>query len=98
MRSTRFGREGHNLTTTLTLKLSEAVLGEMMRISTLDGEDMLSIPAGTLHGDTLRLRAKGVPYGRGNRGDLLVRIAIDVPKKLTKEQKKLIEELKQEGL
>ena len=95
---TRFGREGHNLTTTLTIKLSEALLGDMMRINTLDGEEMLSIPAGTLHGDTLRLRAKGVPHGRGNRGDLLVRIAIEIPKKLSKEQKRLIEELKREGL
>lgn len=94
----RFAREGTNLETKLSIKLSDALLGGQYRISTLDGEESLSVPAGIVHGETLRIRGKGVPAGRGTRGDLLVRIDIEFPKKLSKKARTLIEELRAEGL
>jgi DnaJ-class molecular chaperone len=82
---------------TLPIKLTDALLGAEYRIQALDGEASLNIPAGVTHGEFLRVRGKGIPAGR-TRGDLLVRIHIEFPKKLSKEVKQLIEELRKEGL
>lgn len=68
----QYVREGHNLVMTLPIKLSEALLGHSHTLTTLDGTEQLAIPAGTVHGDVIRVRGKGVPHGRGNRGDLMV--------------------------
>ena len=94
----RFSREGTNLVTSLSIKLSDALLGAEYQIATLDGDETLSIPSGIKHGEVVRIRGRGVPYGRGSRGDLMVRIDVDVPKKLSKNAHKLIEELRKEGL
>jgi molecular chaperone DnaJ len=94
----RFSRDGNNLTTTLSIKLTEALLGGERTIHTLDGEETLSIPAGIAHAEVLRVRGKGVPHGRGSRGDLLVRIDIQFPKKLSKQAHELVEKLRNEGL
>jgi len=59
---------------------------------------MLKVPAGVSHGETLRIRGKGVPYGRVARGDFLVRIEIEFPKKLSKTAHDLVEKLRGEGL
>ena len=69
-------------------------LGGSIKVPTLDGEATMSIPAGTQSGARFRLRGKGMPNvsGRG-RGDLHVIVRPAVPRKLTKEQKKLIEQL-----
>lgn len=99
-------KEGYNLVMDLTVKLSEALLGSERTIATLDGEVTMKIPSGTKHGTILRIREKGVPYTgphitgapRGKRGDLYVRILVDIPEKLSKDAKKLIEELKKHGL
>ena len=93
-----FVREGNNLLTVLKIKLSEALLGAERRIHTLDGDVILSVPAGISHGESIRVRERGVPYGRGSRGDLLVRIEIELPKKLSKNAKSLVEKLRGEGL
>jgi len=93
-----FARDGHNLVMILPIKLSEALLGATHTIETLDGKETLSIPAGISHGEILRVRGRGVPHGRGSRGDLLVRIDIEFPKKLSKKAHALIEELRGEGL
>lgn len=93
-----FTREGNNLLTALSIKLSDALLGTKETIKTLDGETSLDIPAGIRQGEVLRVRGKGVPYGRGNRGDLLVRIDIVFPKKLSKAAKAAIETLRAEGI
>jgi len=93
-----FVREGNNLLTVIKVKLSEALLGAERRIHTLDGDVMISIPAGISHGESIRVRERGVPYGRGSRGDLLVRVEIEFPKKLSKAAKDLIEKLRGEGL
>ena len=94
----RFSREGNNLLTGLSIKLSDALLGGTFPIDTLDGKETVSIPAGTDQGEILRVKGRGVPHGRGSRGDLLVEIDIDIPKKLSKSARDLIEKLKAEGL
>ncbi|PIR82240.1 molecular chaperone DnaJ [Candidatus Kaiserbacteria bacterium CG10_big_fil_rev_8_21_14_0_10_59_10] len=93
-----FSREGSDLVTTLPIKLTDALLGGEYRIDTLDGEMTITVPAGVEHGEFIRVRGKGVPNGRGSRGDLLVRVHIEFPKKLSKEAKKLIEQLRIAGL
>jgi len=94
----RFSRDGNNLMTALPIKLTDALLGGDFRIQTLDGEDMVTVPAGVSHGEIIRVRGRGVPYGRGSRGDLLVRVEIELPKKLSKSARDLIEKLRSEGL
>ena len=93
----KFTRDGNNLVTSLPIKLSDALLGREYRIATLDGEETITVPGGVAHGEILRVRGKGVPHGR-NRGDLLVRIDIEFPKKLSKGARELIEKLRSEGL
>lgn len=94
----RFSREGNNLLTTLPIKLTDALLGGEYRVRSLDGEEVLQVPAGVRHGETLRVRGKGIPYARGSRGDLLVEIDIEFPKKLSKAAQALVEKLRNEGL
>lgn len=91
-------KEGYNLVMDLQIKLSEALLGSERSIGSLDGEAMMKVPAGTKHGTILRIKGKGVPMGQGKRGDLYVRTMVEIPEKLSKEQKKLVEELKKQGL
>lgn len=90
-------KEGYNLVMDETIRLSEAVLGVEKSIKTLDGAISLKIPAGTNSGTILRIKGKGVPSST-RRGDLYVRIIVKMPEKLTREQKKLVEELRKEGL
>ena len=94
----QFSREGNNLLTSLSIKLTDALLGGEYRIKTLDGEEVLSVPAGINNGETLRIRGKGVPHGRGSRGDLMVRVEVEFPKKLSKSARDLVEKLRSEGL
>ncbi len=92
-----FTRDGSNLVMTLPIKLTDALLGGEYRIQTLDGETLVSLPAGVAHGEFIRVRGKGVPAGR-SRGDLMVRVNIEFPKKLSKEARQLIDQLRKEGL
>ncbi len=95
-------KEGYNLVMDLSVKLSDALLGVDKPLATLDGELTLKVPSGTKHGTILRVKGKGVPFStsgsKSDRGDLYVRIMVEMPEKLSKEQKKLIEELKKEGI
>lgn len=93
-----FVREGNNLLMNLPIKMTDALLGGEYRIRTLDGDEAITIPAGITHGELVRVRGKGVPNGRGSRGDLLVRVSIEFPKKLSRAARELIEKLKGEGL
>jgi molecular chaperone DnaJ len=93
-----FTRDGNHLLTTLPIKLSDALLGGEYRVRSIDGEEMVKVPAGVPHGEIIRVRGKGVPSGRGSRGDLLVRIDIQFPKKLSAKARELIERLRSEGL
>ena len=94
----KFSRDGNNLITTLPIKLTDALLGGEYRVPTLDGEETLTIAGGVAHGEIIRVRGKGVPHARGTRGDLLVRIDIEFPKKLSRSARELIEKLRSEGL
>jgi molecular chaperone DnaJ len=87
-----FARRGDDLLCELTVPLSQAILGASIPVQTLDGTEELEIVAGTQHGDVLKLRARGVPRldGRG-RGDLLVHVAVEIPRRLKPEERELFE-------
>jgi molecular chaperone DnaJ len=91
-------REGPHLATDLNIKLSDALLGGKESIPTVNGTTKIKIPSGIQHGTVLRVRGEGVQGGMFNKGDLLVQVLIDMPEKLNKDQKKLIEELKSMGM
>lgn len=95
-----YRREGNNLVMDLEVKLSDALLGATYTIKTLDGKDVeVKIPEGVKFGDILRLKERGVPStGRGKTGDILINVNIKTPAKLSGKAKKLIEELKGEGI
>jgi molecular chaperone DnaJ len=95
---TLFRREGDNLTMDLDIKISEALLASEREIRTLDGIIKLKIPAGIDSGEILRVKGKGVPKRNGGRGDLMIKIFVRTPRKISSTAKKLIEELKKEGL
>ena len=89
-----FQRDDTTIMLELDINMAQAALGDKIRIATLDGEEDLSIPAGTQTGDVVRLRGKGVPHLRRNgRGDQLVMFNVLTPTKLNKKQKQLLEEL-----
>ena len=89
-----FQRDGNNLHCTVPLAFTTLALGSEIKVPGIDGEESLKIPESTQTGSTFRLRGKGMPdvSGRG-RGDLLVTVQAITPKKLSKEQKKLLEQL-----
>lgn len=92
-----FKREGNNLLMDMELKLSEALLGTDRKITTLDGDLTVKVPVGVNTGEVLRVKEKGVP-GRSKRGDILVKIKVKMPARLSKKAKKLIEDLSEEGI
>lgn len=90
-----FTLEGRNLVMELGIDFSQAVLGDKVKVTLMDDtEKTIKIPSGLNPGQVLRVRGKGV----SGRGDLLIVTKLKVPQKLTKEQKKLIEELHKAGL
>jgi DnaJ-class molecular chaperone len=91
-------KEGVNLVTELKIKMTDAVLGAKYDVDTVDGKVSIKIPKGINHGQVLRVRGKGVPVGTFQKGDLLVVINLEIPEKLTKEQKRLVEEMRDSGL
>ncbi|MCC6290928.1 molecular chaperone DnaJ [Candidatus Nomurabacteria bacterium] len=93
-----FKRDGQNLMMDLSVKLSDALLGHEYSITALDGEIKVRVPAGVAFGEIIRVPGKGVPNTGGRRGDLLVRVVIKTPVKLSKKARTLIEELREEGV
>lgn len=91
-------RDGLTLITKLPIKLTDALLGATYSVETLDGSVDIKIPAGITHGELLRIKNKGVPDERGNRGDFMVKISLETPKKLSRKAQKLVEELREEGI
>ena len=92
--------EGHDLYMNKEIKLSEALLGTNVSVPAVDGKALnLKIPPGTRHGTKMRLSGKGLPPMKGGKqGDLYIVVHITIPKKLGKEQKRLVEELASTGL
>jgi molecular chaperone DnaJ len=95
-----FKRKGDDIMVSVPISFSQAVLGGSVDISTLEGKTIeLNIPSGTESGRIFKISGKGIPHFQGyGRGNLFVELAITTPKKLTKKQKELLENLKKEGL
>ncbi|MBT3282549.1 molecular chaperone DnaJ [bacterium] len=93
-----FRKEGNNLSMILNVKLTDALLGSTYTVATLDGDIDIKIPAGVSFGEILRVSGKGVPVSKSKRGDLLVKINITLPNKLSRGAKKLVDEMKKEGI
>ena len=93
--SPTFGRRENDLTLKVPITYTEAALGTKIDVPTLNGGVKVKIPAGTPSGKTFRVRGKGIDPERGRTGDLLVTVEVAVPQKLSKEEKKLLEELAQ---
>lgn len=89
-----FERRDSNLYCSVPISFPQAVLGATIRVPTLDHSQPLKIPPGTKSETLFRLRGKGLPnLNGGGRGDLYVEVRVDIPKRLTPEQKRLVEEL-----
>jgi molecular chaperone DnaJ len=89
-----FEREGYDLHFAVIISFPQAALGAEIAIHTLEGETALKIPEGTQSGKEFRLRGKGVPYlNERGRGDLIVQVIVETPKKLSKAQREAIQEL-----
>ncbi|MDP2644980.1 MAG: J domain-containing protein [Desulfobacterales bacterium] len=95
-----FEVDGYNVYINQKIKLSDALLGATMSVPTLEGKEVsLKIPPGTQHRTNMRLSGRGIPFMQGSgRGDLFVRIIINMPKDLTDKQKELLEQLQELGL
>ncbi len=89
-----FHRDGDHLVCQVPIGFAQAALGSTIEVPTLDGPEDLDIPAGTQSGEVFRLRGRGMPAARGRgRGDLLIQVGIEVPKKLDAEHERLLREL-----
>jgi len=89
-----FRRKENDILLDLNINISQAALGADIMVPTMQGETKLSIPAGTQSGKVFRLRGKGFPHVHSNSaGDQLIVIDVDIPKRLTKEQRELFEKL-----
>lgn len=95
-----FERKGDDLYIWLPILFSQAAAGDEIEAPTLEGKKiLLKIPSGTESGKVLRITGKGIPHFSGwGRGNLYVELIIKIPKKLTKRQRELLEQLKEEGI
>jgi molecular chaperone DnaJ len=92
-----FGRNGKNLTIDVPISFIEATLGAEIDVPTLEGKVRLRIPAGTQTGKTFRVRDHGIEDAKGNKGDLLVTVAVTVPEHLTDKSKELLKQFRLEN-
>lgn len=95
-----FDRDGYDIRSTQHIDMTQAALGDQIDVKTIDGKVKLKIPAGTQSGTVFKVRNKGVPHGAGlraNRGDHLVTVKVDIPKKLSREQKELLDKFRASG-
>jgi molecular chaperone DnaJ len=91
-----FERHEYDLHCTIPVNIAQAALGTEIEIPTLEDPHKLKIPEGSQSGAQLRIRHKGVPHVNGHaRGDIVVHLDVKTPTKLTRDQKKLIEQLRE---
>jgi molecular chaperone DnaJ len=90
-----FGRRGADLTLNLPVTYPEAALGAQVKVPTLNGAVTLKVPSGTRSGRTFRIRGQGAPRRGSGRGDLLVTVQVEVPSRLTKEERQLLKRLQE---
>lgn len=89
-----FERQGADLYSAVPITFAQAALGAELEVKTLDGEEKLKVPAGTQTGTVFRIKGQGMPnLGHRGKGDLFVAVTLVTPKSLTKEQRKLLEQL-----
>lgn len=98
--NTTFQRRGDDIYTQKEFSFSQSVLGGEVEVPTLEGQEiLLKVPAGTESGKVFKVSNKGIPhFGGYGRGGLFVELLINTPKKPTKKQKELLEQLQKEGL
>ncbi len=90
-----FSRDGYEIFTDCEINFPQAVMGDKVEIETLDGMEKIVIPAGIESGQLIRLKGKGIPYLRQKgRGDHYIKIKIKVPKNISRDLKKKLEDLK----
>ncbi len=91
-------REGDDLHCRATVTIAQAALGVDLTVHGILEEKTVPVPAGSQHGDVVRVKGAGMPrLNSSNRGDLFVHVAVDVPRKLTKRQRELLEEYAKES-
>ena len=90
-----FKRREDDILLNLDINIAQAALGAEVMVPTLDGDEKLKIPAGTQPGKVFHMKGKGVPHLRRkeHRGDQMVIVNVDIPAKLTKEQREIFEKL-----
>ena len=100
MKHARYDREGNNLIYDKKIPFSEACLGAKVDVETLEGKKFkVNVPAGIQSGAKLRLKGYGLPGGpNSSRGDLFVKVGVDIPKELNDTQRKTITQLQEVGL
>jgi len=93
-----FTRDGYDIHSTISITFVQAILGDEIEVETIEGKAKLKIPAGTGHGTIFRLRSQGVPVPQGyGKGDQMIMVTIDVPKKISDRQKELLLDYAKEG-
>jgi len=89
-----FERDGHDLRCVIPISFPQATLGAEIEITALDGPVSLKIPEGTQSGKELQVRGRGVPFlNEKGKGDLIVKVVVEIPRKLTRGQRELVSEL-----
>jgi molecular chaperone DnaJ len=89
-----FSRDGKDIVVEEPISFAQAALGDEVKVPTLDGAAMVTIPPGTQTGTVFRLKGKGLPNLSGHgQGDEFVRVTVRVPTRLTPEQKELVRQL-----
>jgi len=89
-----FEREGNDLRCVVPISVTQAAMGAEIRVPTMEGEHTLKVPEGTQPGTTFRIRNKGVPVLNGHgKGDLYVQARVQIPNRLSKRQRELLQEL-----
>ena len=89
-----FQRNGYDIHISIPVSVPQATLGATLQVSTLEGEQKITVPAGTQPGDRITLKNKGVPHLRSNRrGDQIVTVQVEIPKSLSEDQKRLFSAL-----
>ncbi len=95
----RYQRQDNDIVSEELVSFSQAVLGDKIEVQTIDGPVKIKVPSGIQGGDYLKIKDKGIYiFGKKGRGDHLVKIKIQVPKRLSREQKRIIQELKEKGI